>query len=213
MTLDDVMPHPHYRMCHARIISAPPAAVWDELRRVTMSALPLGYALEGLRLLPARLAGRPAPAAELTDLSRRHTHSSAVVLPATPRGDLGRPEPGLATVGRANTAAPGCRGPARLVATWVDQGRHGVPPRTNFGGHPAEHRDPRCGDGPQDTPGVCGVLVLHPHGQQRDSPRGVESRRRPCGVAAHTARRNDDAHEATPAWVGEISRTSKPCAG
>ena len=58
MTLDDVMPHPHYRMCHARIISAPPAAVWDELRRVTMSALPLGYALEGLRLLPARLAGR-----------------------------------------------------------------------------------------------------------------------------------------------------------
>jgi hypothetical protein len=58
MTHDEVVPHPQYRMCHARIISAPPTAVWDELRRVTMSALPLGYALESIRLLPARLAGR-----------------------------------------------------------------------------------------------------------------------------------------------------------
>src|SRR5260370_21980534 len=45
-------------MCHSRTVSARPAAVWHELCRVTMSALPLGYALEGLRLLPARLAGR-----------------------------------------------------------------------------------------------------------------------------------------------------------
>lgn len=58
MTLDDLVPDPEYRMCHARSISAPPTAVWDELCRVTMSALPLGYALEGIRLLPARLAGR-----------------------------------------------------------------------------------------------------------------------------------------------------------
>jgi len=69
VTLDDVMPHPQYRMCHARIISAPPAAVWDELRRLTMSALPLGYALESIRLLPARLAGRRhRPLAERTFL-------------------------------------------------------------------------------------------------------------------------------------------------
>jgi hypothetical protein len=58
MTLDEVVPHPQYRMYHARSISAPPTAVWDELGRVTMSALPLGYALESIRLLPARLAGR-----------------------------------------------------------------------------------------------------------------------------------------------------------
>jgi hypothetical protein len=58
MTLDEVVPHPQYRMIHTRTIGAPPAAVWDELCRVTMSALPLGYALEGVRLLPARLAGR-----------------------------------------------------------------------------------------------------------------------------------------------------------
>jgi hypothetical protein len=58
MMLDEVVPHPHYRMCHSRTVSAPPAAVWEELCQVTMSALPLGYALEGVRLLPARLAGR-----------------------------------------------------------------------------------------------------------------------------------------------------------
>ena len=58
MNLDDVVPNPHYRMCHARIVAAKPIVVWDELCRVTMSALPLGRALEGVRLLPARLAGR-----------------------------------------------------------------------------------------------------------------------------------------------------------
>jgi hypothetical protein len=58
MTLDEVVPHPQYRMTHCRTVSASPAAVWDELCRVTMSALPLGHALEGARLLPARLAGR-----------------------------------------------------------------------------------------------------------------------------------------------------------
>jgi len=61
VTLDEVVPHPQYRMCHSRTVSAPPTAVWDELFRVTMSALPLGYALEGIRLLPARLAGRKHP--------------------------------------------------------------------------------------------------------------------------------------------------------
>src|SRR5260370_17525274 len=58
MALDEVVPHPQYRMTPSRTVSAPPAAVWDELCRVTMSALPLGHALEGARLLPARLAGR-----------------------------------------------------------------------------------------------------------------------------------------------------------
>jgi hypothetical protein len=58
MNLDEVIPNPHYRMYHSRNVAAPPTVVWDELLRVTMSALPLARALEGLRLLPARLAGR-----------------------------------------------------------------------------------------------------------------------------------------------------------
>ena len=43
--------------CHAQH-QCPATAVWDELGQVTMSALPLGYALESIRLLPARLAAR-----------------------------------------------------------------------------------------------------------------------------------------------------------
>jgi hypothetical protein len=61
MNLDDVIPNPHYRMCHSRIVGAPPTVVWEELHRVPMSALPLGRALEGVRLLPAQLAGRKHP--------------------------------------------------------------------------------------------------------------------------------------------------------
>jgi hypothetical protein len=58
MDLDDVIPHPRYRMCHARVIRAAPQAVWSELHRVTMNDLPLGHALETVRLLPARLSSR-----------------------------------------------------------------------------------------------------------------------------------------------------------
>ena len=58
MNLDDVIPNPEYRICHARPVAAPRTVVWDELHRVTMSALPLGWTLEALRLLPARLSGR-----------------------------------------------------------------------------------------------------------------------------------------------------------
>jgi hypothetical protein len=57
MNLDDVIPNPQYRMCHSRVVGAPPSVVWDELHGVTMSALPLGWALEAVRLLPARLSG------------------------------------------------------------------------------------------------------------------------------------------------------------
>ena len=58
MNLDDVIPDPHYRMCHSRIVGAPPSVVWDELQKVTMSALPVSWALEAVRLLPARLSAR-----------------------------------------------------------------------------------------------------------------------------------------------------------
>jgi hypothetical protein len=58
MRLDDVIPNPEYRLRHSRVVGAPPSVVWDDLHRVTMSALPLGWALEAVRLLPARLFGR-----------------------------------------------------------------------------------------------------------------------------------------------------------
>jgi hypothetical protein len=58
MTLDQVVPYPQYRMHHSRTVRAPPPDVWDELCRVTMVALPVGYALEAVRLIPARLAGK-----------------------------------------------------------------------------------------------------------------------------------------------------------
>jgi hypothetical protein len=61
MDLDDVLPHPQYRMCHSRIVRAAPTVVWAELNQLPMSALPAGRSLEALRLLPARLAGRTYP--------------------------------------------------------------------------------------------------------------------------------------------------------
>jgi hypothetical protein len=61
MNLDDVIPNPQYRMCHSRVVAAPPTVVWDELHGITMSALPLSRALEAARLLPARLSGRRRP--------------------------------------------------------------------------------------------------------------------------------------------------------
>jgi hypothetical protein len=137
MNLDDVIPNPQYRTCHSRNVGAPPTVVWDELYRVTMSALPLGRALGGVRLLPARLSGRKRP-------------------PLAGRTFL-------------DTAPSGRGGAASLVATWMDQGRDGVSPRTHPGGHAFEYRDPRSRDGPEDTEGLRGLLVLHPCGQWCDS--------------------------------------------
>ena len=71
MDLDDAIPGPHYQICHSRVARAPLPAVWDALHRVTMSALPLGHALEGMRVLPARLSGKkPGP---LAGRARRHS--------------------------------------------------------------------------------------------------------------------------------------------
>src|SRR5256714_8278794 len=61
LNLDDVVPHPQFRLCHSRVIAAPLADIWDELNTVPMSALPLGLVLESLRLLPAKLTGHKHP--------------------------------------------------------------------------------------------------------------------------------------------------------
>jgi hypothetical protein len=131
MKLDEVIPDPHYRMGHSRSVGAPPTLVWDELCRVPMSALPLGRALEGVRLLPARVSGRQRRSLAGVPFSRSRPFRCCS--PSDPGRDGGRPQPGVAPAGRIDPAPAGCGGAASLVATGMDQGRDGVPPRT----HPA----------------------------------------------------------------------------
>lgn len=61
LTLDELMPAPHFREHHERRIAAPPAAVWAAVQELRLGDLALSRALMGIRLLPARLAGRKAP--------------------------------------------------------------------------------------------------------------------------------------------------------
>ena len=36
MTLDDLLPAPHFRECHERRIAAPPAAVWEAVQELRL---------------------------------------------------------------------------------------------------------------------------------------------------------------------------------
>jgi hypothetical protein len=80
MTLDDVVPHPQHRMCHSRTVSAPPAAVWDELCRVTMSALPLGICPQG------------HPAAAFPAGRQKHQPLAGPASNTTPTASIRRPD-------------------------------------------------------------------------------------------------------------------------
>ena len=148
---------------HSRAVGAPLTVVWDELHRVPMSALPLGIALKGVRLLPARPpAGsvNPWPAR----LSGRHPHSGAVP-PSDPGRDLSRPQPGLAATGRSDTAPAGRGGAASLVPTWMDQGRMefaSKPPRWArcCAPRPACSRRTRGHGGPSQPTGSSSVRAV-----------------------------------------------------
>ncbi len=63
MHLDDVVPAPDHVTSQSREIAAPPEVVWEELKRVTLSSLPLSTLLIGVRFLPAVLLrqGRGLP--------------------------------------------------------------------------------------------------------------------------------------------------------
>ena len=62
MVLDEVVPHPQYRMCHSRIVSAPPPEVRDELYRVTWRHFPWGMPLRrSASCLPGLPAGGITP--------------------------------------------------------------------------------------------------------------------------------------------------------
>jgi hypothetical protein len=58
LTIDELLPAPHFREHHERRIAAPPAAVWQAVQELRLRDLALSRALMGIRLLPARLAGR-----------------------------------------------------------------------------------------------------------------------------------------------------------
>jgi hypothetical protein len=58
LTLDELLPAPDFRERHSRAIAAPSAAVWAAVQELRIGDLALSRALMGVRLLPARLAGR-----------------------------------------------------------------------------------------------------------------------------------------------------------
>jgi hypothetical protein len=58
LTIDELLPAPHFREHHERRIAAPPAAVWQAVQDLRLRDLALSRALMGVRMLPARLAGR-----------------------------------------------------------------------------------------------------------------------------------------------------------
>jgi hypothetical protein len=164
MNLDDLIPNPHYRMCHSRIVGAPPTVVWDELCRVTMSALPLGRALEGVRLLPARLAGKKCqPLAgrtflEVTPIPVLFSERPEVVISA-----------GLSQAWRLLGGSAPPHLDAAALRAWSQPGwiKAGMEFRLQStpGGTLLRTETPRSRDGPEDTAGLRGPLVVHPCGQ------------------------------------------------
>ena len=58
MTLDDVIPAPHFSERHERRIAAPPEAVWTALHELRVGDSRVARALMGVRVLPARILGR-----------------------------------------------------------------------------------------------------------------------------------------------------------
>lgn len=60
LTLVDLVPGPDFSERHELRIAAPPAAVWAALQDIRLDDAALSRTLMGIRLLPARLAGRPS---------------------------------------------------------------------------------------------------------------------------------------------------------
>ncbi len=55
MTLDDIIPRPHFRECHEQRVAAPPPFVWEALHDLRMANLRLSRTLmAGLRGEPRR---------------------------------------------------------------------------------------------------------------------------------------------------------------
>ena len=59
LTLDELLPAPHFRERHERRIAAPPAKVWPVLQDLRLRDVALSRVLMWIRLIPVRLAGHP----------------------------------------------------------------------------------------------------------------------------------------------------------
>jgi len=104
VTLDDVLPAPHFRERHRRRIGAPPDAVWAALHEVRLSDSPLARVLMDLRTLSSRLssgrrprlvAGRlleDGPLSVLADELERIVVGGGVLQPWTLRGGKKPPQ-------------------------------------------------------------------------------------------------------------------------
>ena len=58
MLLDDLLPVYDFNEIHAIVVQAPPSGVFRAIKEVTIGELPFFQLLFGIRILPARLAGR-----------------------------------------------------------------------------------------------------------------------------------------------------------
>ncbi len=57
LTLEDLLPEPHFRERHARRVAAPPWAVWRALHELALADLAVSRALMAVRRWPERLLG------------------------------------------------------------------------------------------------------------------------------------------------------------
>jgi hypothetical protein len=186
MKLDDVIPNPQYRMCHSRNVAANPIVVWDELLRVTMSVLPLGRTLEGVRLLPARLSGK-----------KRQPLAGRTFLDVTPIPVLFSERPhvvisaGLSQAWRLLGGSTPPHLDAAALRAWSQPGwiKVGMEFRlepTPMGTLLSTETRVLATD-PRTRRAFGAYWVLHPRGQWCDSSRGIENRRAPRGVASQGA--------------------------
>ncbi len=61
VTLDELIPVPHFSERHERRIEAPPEVVWAALHELRLGDSPVARTLMDARMLPARLLGRGRP--------------------------------------------------------------------------------------------------------------------------------------------------------
>jgi hypothetical protein len=119
LTLDDVLPAPHFRERHACHIAAAPQAVWNALQEVRLGDA-LSRALMGVRPLPMKLAGKPVPrvmSGRFLDEGRCRCSRTA------PRGRCSQARRSSRGDERLRAPAPRRGGPARVRrAGWAKTG-------------------------------------------------------------------------------------------
>ena len=123
LTIDELLPAPHFRERHERRVAAPPAAVWEAVQELRLRDLALSRTLMGIRMLPARLAGRSA-ATRMVD-GRLLDEGPVNVLASDPDHAVlggGVMQPWKLTGGAGAAGARRARAAGVLRAGWVKVG-------------------------------------------------------------------------------------------